>query len=299
MERGNRLFVAVCLIPWLLTFAVFWLYPLVYAFGMSLTEYHALLGPQRFVGLSNYAALLHDSLFWKALRNTALFTLGTVPVTIGVALVLAVLVEHPLTRWRGLWQSTLLLPSVTSLIVLALIFTNLYARDGYVNAVLSSLGLPYPERGWLQEPSTALPAIMLMDIWASVGYYTLLLVAGLQAIPREYDEVALLCGASLWQRLRWVSIPLLRPMLTFALVLNTIKALQVFVEVYVMTRGGPLGATTTLVYLVFVNAFEQVDRMGYAAALAYVTFALVGMLAFVQVRFLRRQRWSFSGSSAP
>ncbi|GBD06744.1 Lactose transport system permease protein LacF [bacterium HR21] len=296
--RREQLFVLLCLLPWVITFIAFWLYPLLYAFGMSLTEYHALQGPRRFTGLGNYTALLQDALFWKALRNTALFTLGTVPFTIGGALLLAALLESPLVSWRGVWQSTLLLPSVTSLVVVALIFTNLYTRHGYVNAVLASLGLPHPEQGWLHHPGTALPAIMLMDIWASVGYYTLLLIAGLQALPREYTEVALLFGAGFWQRLRWVILPLLRPMLTFAVVLNTIKALQVFVEVYVMTRGGPLGATTTLVYLVFVNAFEHVDRMGYAAALAYVTFALVGIIAVVQLRFLRRQRWSSSGSSA-
>ncbi len=299
MSSRERLFTLVCLLPWGITFAVFWLYPLLYAFGMSLLDYHALLGAREFVGLGNYVALLRDDLFWRALRNTALFTLGTVPITIGLALILALLLDSHLVLWRGLWQSTLLLPSVTSLVVLALIFTNLYARQGYLNAVLSSLGLPYPERGWLQEPSTALPAIMLMDIWASVGYYTLLLLAGLQAIPREYDEVALLAGATFWQRLRWVTLPLLRPMLAFALVLNTIKAVQVFVEVYIMTRGGPLGATTTLVYLVFVNAFEHVDRMGYAAALAYGVFALIGLLAAVQLRLLRRhQQWSSSASSA-
>ncbi|MCS6965177.1 MAG: sugar ABC transporter permease [Candidatus Kapabacteria bacterium] len=266
---------------------------------MSMTEYHTLRGPQHYVGIGNYSSVFADGLFWKALGNTALFTLGTVPITIALSLVLAMLVESRMVRWRALWHSTLLLPSVTSLVVLALIFSNLYARNGYVNAILASLGLPYPARGWLQEPTTALPAIMLLDIWASVGYYTLLLVAGLQAIPREYEDVALLAGASFWQRLRWVTLPLLRPMLTFALVLNTIKALQVFVEVYVMTRGGPLGATTTLVYLVFVNAFEYVDRMGYAAALAYVTFALIGLLAVVQLRLMRRQRWSWSNSSAP
>lgn len=298
MPSRERLFLLLCLLPWAVTFVVFWAYPLVYAFGMSLTDYHALTGVRGIVGLRNYAALFGDELFWRALRNTVVFTLGTVPITLGLALVLAVVVDSRLVRWRGLWQSVLLLPTVTSLIVLALIFTNLYARHGYVNLVLASLGLPYPERGWLQEPATALPAIMLMDIWASVGYYTLLLLAGLQALPREYEEAALLFGASFWQRLRWVVLPLLRPMLTFALVLNTIKALQVFVEVYVMTRGGPLGATTTLVYLVFVNAFEQVDRMGYAAALAYVTFALIGLLAFVQLRLLRRQRWNLPRSSA-
>ncbi|MEN3027514.1 MAG: sugar ABC transporter permease [Chlorobiota bacterium] len=299
MHRSERFFVLLCLIPWVITFAAFWLYPLLHAFSMSLMQYNALTGPQSFVGLQNYATLWSDPLFWKALRNTAVFTLGTVPVTVSLALFLAVLIDSRSTRWRGLWQSTLLLPSVMSLVVLALVFTNLYARNGYANAVLASLGLPYPERGWLQEPTTALPAIMLMDIWASVGYYTLLLLAGLQAIPREYEEVALLAGANFWQRLRWVILPLLRPMLTFVLVLNTIKALQVFVEVYIMTRGGPLGATTTLVYLVFVNAFEHVDRMGYAAALAYVVFALIGLLAIVQLRLMRRQQWKWSESSAP
>jgi multiple sugar transport system permease protein len=291
MSRAERTAALVWLAPWVLTFAVFWLYPLLHAFALSLTEYHALLGVQRVLGWENYRALLSDPQFWRALRVTLLFTLGTVPVTITLALILALVLESSVVRWRGLWQSTLLLPSMTSLVVLALIFTNLYARHGWVSTIAATLGLPVPQRGWLQEPSTALPAVMAMDVWASVGYYALLLLAGLQTIPREYDEVARLAGANALQRLRWVVLPLLRPMLAFALVLNTIKALQVFVEIYVMTRGGPLGATTTLVYLVFVNAFEHVDRMGYAAALAYVSFLLIGIVAVVQLRLLRQQRW--------
>jgi multiple sugar transport system permease protein len=171
-----------------------------------------------------------------------------------------------------------------------LIFTNLYARDGQLNALLGLLKLPYPERGWLLEPSTALLSVMAMDVWMSVGYYAVLFLAGLQAIPKDLYEAAELSAASAWMQFRRITLPLLKPTMMFVLVINTIKSFQVFVEIYVMTKGGPLpleGTTTTLVYEVYKNAFEKTDSLGYASAFAFVLFVFLLSLSLVQIRFFR------------
>ncbi|GIV53079.1 MAG: sugar ABC transporter permease [Candidatus Kapaibacterium sp.] len=282
----------ILVLPWVITVVAFWLYPIASAFLLSLSDYSTLTGEQRCVGLANFRALAHDPLFWKALSNTLVFALGTVPVTTVLALVLALLLDRIAERRIGsVLRAMYFLPTVTSLVVVALVFSNLYARDGYLNIVLGWLGLPYPERGWLLEPTTALPAIMAMDVWMATGYYMVIVLAGLQTIPRQLYDAAALSGASSWQQLRWITLPLLRPTLTFIIVMNTIKSFQMFVEVYVMTRGGPLeGTTTTLVYELYRNAFERSDGMGYAAAIAVVVVVLIAGASWLQVHFLRQGR---------
>ncbi len=272
--------------PWLLAFLVFWLFPLLYALYLSFTDYHTLRNESEWIGLANYVRLFRDDLFWTAFANTAVFTLGTIPCTTALALLLAVAVNR-LKRFQHFFRSAFFLPSVTSLVVLSLIFTNLYARDGYINTLLAFLGLPFPERGWLLEPGTALYAIMAMDVWIASGYYMVIFLAALQTIPRDLYESAELAGANAWQQLCRITLPLLRPTLLFVLVINTIKSFQVFIEIYVMTRGGPLNATTTLIYNVYVNAFEKSDMMGYAAALAYVVFFIILVFSLLQMKLLR------------
>lgn len=279
-------------LPWVITVVAFWLYPIASAIHLSLSEYSTLTGEQRWVGLANFHALVHDPLFWKALANTLIFTIGTVPTTTVLAVMLALLLDRIAERRIGsVLRVMYFLPTVISLVVVALVFSNLYARDGYLNVVLAWLGLPHPQRGWLLEPTTALPAIMAMDVWMATGYYMVIVLAGLQTIPRQLYDAAVLSGASAWQQLRWITLPLLRPTLTFIVVMNTIKSIQVFVEVYVMTRGGPLdGTTTTLVYELYRSAFERGDGMGYAAAIAVVVVILIAGASWLQVRFLRQGR---------
>jgi len=273
--------------PWLLTFAVFWLYPLLYALVMSFTDYRTLTNEMSWIGFDNYEAVFKDKMFWKALLNTVVFTFGTVPVTTAFALALATALRGRSAVFSSWMRASYFLPSVTSLVVIALIFTNLYARDGYINALCALLGVPHPENGWLMTEGTALPAIMAMDVWISTGYYMVLFMAGMESIPKDLYESAELSGASAWQQFKRITLPLLRPTLTFVVVINSIKSFQIFVEVYVMTKGGPLGATTTLVYSVYHNAFEQSDMMGYASALAYVVFVILLGMSLVQMRMLR------------
>lgn len=273
------------LAPWLLTIGVFWAYPLGRSFYLSFTRYNTLSNKTTWIGLGNYERLVGDAVFWKAMANTMIFVVGTIPFTTVLALLLAVLLNRKIA-WKDFYRSAYFIPSVTSIVVLSLIFTNLYAHDGYINTLLKTVGMPYPKEGWLMNTGTALAAIMAMDVWIAIGYYVVLFLAALQTIPQELYEAAELDGASAWQQFVGVTLPGLRPMLLFVIVINTIRSFQVFTEVYVMTKGGPLNETTTLVYQVFENAFDRSDMMGYASALAYVVFLLILGVSLVQFRLL-------------
>ena len=277
------------LTPWVVKLIVFWLYPLIYALYMSFTRYRALGNTSEFIGLDNYTSISIDPLFWKALTNTLIYAFGAVPLATISAILLAVLLHSKLARFPSFYRAGLFLPSVTSIIVITLIFTNLYAKDGYINALAGMIGLPQSEKGFLLETSTALFSVMLMDIWLSTGYYMMLFLAGLQSIPKDIYESAQLQGAGAFQVLRRITLPLLKPTILFVMVIATIKSLQIFVEMYTMTKGGPLNSTLTVVYLIFSNAFEKTDSMGYGAALAYVLFAIIVLLSFLQMKVLGKK----------
>ena len=274
----------VFLSPWIATFALFGLYPFAFSLWASFTNYSPVrAGGSRFVGLENYGRALTDPAFWSALGTTAFFVVGTIPFTTALALGLAVAVQ-PAFRGRTLFRVGFFMPSVVSVVVLALVFKGLYATDGAINALLGALGLPTP--AWLNDPRTALPAIMAMDVWAASGYYMIILLAGLEGIPRELYDAARIEGASAWARFTRITLPLLRPTLLFVLVVNTVRSLQIFAEVFVMTRGGPLRSTNTVVYYLYEQAFYRFD-LGYASAVAYLLFLVTLGLAFLQMRTLR------------
>lgn len=275
------------LLPWLIVFTVFWLYPLIYAFYLSFTKYFTLTNQATFIGLENYKNLFQDKLFWKSLTNTMIFTFGTVPVTTTISIFLASLLNSKFIKFKELFKSAFFLPSVTSLVVISLIFINLYTKDGYINALFKMIGAPYPSNGWLLEPSTSLLSIMAMDVWISSGYYMVLFLAGMQTIPNDLYESAILSGANSWQRFWRITFPLLKPTLLFVIVINTIKSFQVFIEIFVMTKGGPLDSTMTLVYMVFTNAFINSDLMGYASAAAFVLFMILIVLSWIQFKLFK------------
>lgn len=267
--------------PWLISFALFGLFPILFSLGASFTDYSPIQSSQaHFVGLGNYARALTDGAFWSSLGNTATFVLGTIPCTTALALALALAVQ-PAFRGRTVLRVGFFIPSVVSAVVLSLVFKGLYAQDGTLNAILAALHLPTPD--WLLNPRTALPAIMAMDVWSASGYYMIIFLAGLEAIPRDLYEAARLEGAGAWDCFAHITLPLLRPTLLFVLIVNTIRSLQIFAEVFVMTRGGPLGRTTTVVYYLYEEAFSRF-HLGYASAVAYLLFVLSLVLAWVQMR---------------
>lgn len=274
------------LLPWALVYAAFFVFPFVFSFALGFLQYNPLnVGASRFVGLEHFVRLATDRDFLQALRNTLLFVAGTVPVTTVIALGLALLMRAPLPG-KDLFKAALFLPSILSMVVVALLFKLFYAPGGALNGALARLGVG--AHGWLTDPRTALPAIMAMDVWAAVGYYAIIFYAAFTAIPRELYEAAELDGAGAWASLRHVTLPLIRPTLAFVLVINTIRSFQVFVEVFVMTQGGPLGSTNTLVLHLYETAFRRLDY-GYASVIAYTVFVLSGVFSVIAIRRLRPQ----------
>jgi multiple sugar transport system permease protein len=274
----------VFLSPWLATLALFQLYPLVQSLWLSFTDRNLLrVGSPRFVGLENYRALLADPEFWRAMKTTGVFVLGTVPVTTVLALALALFLARP-SRTQGFARSVVFFPSIVSFSVVALIFKSLYAPGGLLLSALASAGIRVPTI--LNDPALALPAVMLMDVWMAVGYYAVLLLAGLLSVPGELYDAARLDGAGAWTTFRRITLPAIRPVLLFALVLNTIRSFQVFVEIYVMTRGGPLGSTMTAVYYLYEEAFFHFE-MGRASAASYLLFIVILAISLVQIARFR------------
>ena len=288
-KNKDRINIFLLLLPWILTFLVFWAYPVVYSFILSLSEYKTLSNETVFIGLDNYIAMFNDEVFLKALSNTLLFVFVSAPITTSLATILAVMVDRTNGKLKEFFKAAYFLPSVTSLVVIALIFKNLYSKEGYINTLLQMVGMSGQSEGWLQSLDTALPAIMAMDIWIATGYYMIIVLAGLQTIPKDLYEAADISGATAWQQLKSITLPMLKPTLLFILVVNTIKSFQVFIEIYVMTKGGPLNETTTLVYQVYQNAFEMADKMGYASAVAYVLFFIILVISLMQMKLLKEK----------
>lgn len=276
------------LFPWIAVLAIFWTYPLLYSGYLSLTEYKTLTNETTFIGLGNYVRAFQDEIFWIAAKNTLYFVVITVPITLIIAIILAELINQKVKYLRAFWQASYFLPSVTSMVVVALIFTNLYSQNGYINSLLRMIGLPYSKDGFLLNQSTAMNAIIAMDTWLSVGYYMVLFLAGLQTIPKELYESAKLSGANFWQSMWNISLPGIRSTLVFVLLIDLIKSFQVFIEIFVMTKGGPLYSTTTMVYYVFDQAFIKADAMGYASAVAYILFFFLLILSLIQIKLGKR-----------
>ncbi|NMC44060.1 MAG: sugar ABC transporter permease [candidate division Zixibacteria bacterium] len=285
MKRSLASFGWLLLLPWIATFLIFWFFPLIYSFVLSLTNYRLLAADTRWVGLANYARLFGDPDFLKALANTAVFVIGTIPVTTIIALSLALLVNERFPG-RAIFRAVYFLPSITSLVDIALIFSNPYARDGHLCLLARMVGMTPPETGFLLSEKTALLSIMAMDVWTACGYYMLIFLGGLQTIPEELYEAARITGATRWQQFRYVTLPMLRPVLLFVVVINSIKSFQIFTEIFVMTKGGPLNATLTGVYFVYETGLRRFD-FGYASAAAYVIFLIIAALSLAQFKFLK------------
>lgn len=289
--RSRKAIAYLYTLPWVLTFGVFWAFPLVYSFVMGFTNYRLLDPDYDWVGWANYATLLGDAEFINALQNTFIFAFGTIPVTTVLSLILALLVNREF-RGRGLFRAGYFVPSITSLVVVALIFTNLYSRGGYVVMLAQMVGIETPQNGFLYDNDTALYAIMAMDVWMSVGYYMLIFLAGLKSIPDELYEAAEINGASQIRQFFSITLPLLKPVALFILVINSIKSFQVFVEIFVMTKGK--FDTMTAVYFIYERGLTTQFEFGYASAAAYILFVIIGIFSLSQfVLFRQRKEYSW------
>jgi multiple sugar transport system permease protein len=270
--------------PALLLIAAFGLVPVVWSLILSFQD-NDLSGTTKWAGLSNYRHLASDPLFTDSVRRTLIYCVLFVPITIIGALLLAAALNRKI-RFISLYRTAVFVPVVTSTVATAFVFNLLLDPDyGLVNSGLDKAGLP--TQGFFTDPNQALYAILAMTVWGWIGFGVIIYLAALQSIPRELLEAAQLDGCSPWRSFWRVQVPQLAPATTFLVVWLTINALQLFDEIYVTTKGGPVHATTVVVYYLYQQAF-QFFHGGYAAAIAYVLFLAILVITLVELRVSRR-----------
>jgi multiple sugar transport system permease protein len=273
--------------PTIIGLLVFTAGPILMAALLSFTSWD-LITPPEWVGFGNYLRAYNDELFVKSMGNTVYYTLGTVPVGVFLSLLLAIAMNqklHGIVFYRTLY----FLPIVSSIVTISLLWTWIYYPDfGILNYLLRLVGLD--PINWLQSSAWAMPAIIIMSIWAGLGYNMVILLAGLQGIPEELYDAAHIDGAGHVQTFWYITIPMLSPVIFFVVVLSLIGSFQVFSSAYVMTQGGPLNSTLTIVYLIFNQGFRYF-RMGYSSALAVVLAVVILVLTLIQLRL--QSRWIY------
>ncbi|MBN8481748.1 MAG: sugar ABC transporter permease [Xanthomonadales bacterium] len=284
--RAGWLFAA----PALVVIGVFFLLPVLAAFVLSLTDFdlYALADRDhlRFVGLGNYLDLLRTPLFWTSLGNTLYFVVVGVPLSIAVSLAAALLLDSKLARFKGFFRTALFAPVVTTIVAVAVIWRYFFhTRYGFVNYVLGFAGIEPID--WLGSADWSMPTIILFAVWKNFGYNMIILLAGLQAIPAELYEAARIDGASFGKQLRHITLPLLKPTMLLVAIITTSGYFQLFAEPYVMTRGGPLQSTTSVLYFMFEEGFKWWN-LGRASAVAFLLFALILGVTALMLRLGRR-----------
>ena len=274
------------LVPAGVLIITFLIVPIVLTFILAFTNAR-LISPQpaRFIGVDNFVRLFGSDTFWASLRNTVIFAVVIVPIQSALALGLAVLIN---VKMRGVnfFRTVYFLPVVTSIVVVSILWLFLYQPNGLINALLSQVGIQGPD--WLGNPKTALLAIIVLSMWQAVGFHMVIWLSGLQTIPGDLYEAASIDGATPWQQFVNVTWPGLRQTRTFILITITIAAFALFSQVNLMTQGGPLDATTTLVFQAVRTGFQQ-QQTGYAAAISLVFFVLVLIVSLIQ-RYLTRDK---------
>jgi ABC-type sugar transport system permease subunit len=278
--------------PFFVLFAVFSLYPIGFSAWLSLHDW-SLIGPARWVGLDNYHALLHDTLFWQSMLNAALLFLIYVPAMTFLALVLAALLNSRYVRLEGLWRTLIFLPYIMSgTVAAAFTFQLLLDGDaGYANRLLSFVGVS--PVSWLGSTWWARISVGLLVLWAWLGYNMLIMLAGLLAIPPELSEAARVDGAGPVRIFFRITVPLLRPVILFSVTLSIIGTFSLFTEPLLLTNGGPANATTTPVIQIWQNTFSFL-RVGYSAAMSWVYFAVIVVMALTQFFLVSRRDRRFS-----
>ena len=281
------------LLPNIIGFIVFTTGPVIASFGISLLEWN-ILNPPRWLGLENYTTMVRDVEFWRSLKATFYYTLGSVPLGIVLALALALALNQKI-RGIAFYRTIYFIPVVSSMVAVSLMWRWMYnPTSGMLNYILSSFfnffHLPIRPPDWLQSTTWAMPAIIFMSVWKGLGYNIVLYLAGLQGIPSHLYEAAEIDGASNWHRFWHITLPLLTPTSFFILIMSFIGSFQIFEQAYIMTQGGPARATVTTVYYIYENGFRWY-KMGYASAVAWALFALIMAVTLIQWKY--QERWVF------
>lgn len=285
LRTGSSVTVAFMLAPLLSLIGVFQYFSILYALRISFTDWTGLSPARTWVGMRNYVQLLTDPTVWRAFANTAYYTSIIILVALPLALALALAINHGKVLGVAFLRTALFAPNVTAAVAISIVWMWMYnPYAGVLNWVLELVGLP--TQRWLLEPKLAMVSVAAVSIWKNVGYYMLLFLAGLQAIPVQFYEAGRVDGATGWAAFRHITLPLLRPTTAFVTITTVIGALQVFAEVYVMTQGGPSGSTDVVVYRVYDLAFVRF-QYGQACALSFLLFAVILGLTLIQNRVIR------------
>ena len=278
--RTGLLFVLPCVV----LFAAFRFGPAIAGAALSFTDF-TIGGETSWTGLANFRRLVDDPTFWSAVRVTIVYTVLAVPLSVLASLAMALLTRRTSLGTR-FFRSVFFLPVVTSLVLAGVVFTWVFSEGGPWSSILGAVGLP--RQSWLADSVLVIPALVLVSVWSRFGYGMLIILARLQDLPAELEEAAMTDGANAWQRFRFVVLPQLRPALFFLVVIETTVSFQVFDTVYVMTGGGPVRASYTLVYALFDQGFRYFD-LGYASAIGVALFIMTLVVAVIQRVTLGRE----------
>lgn len=286
LRRAVSLFLAPALIP----IFIFFFVPALAALVISFTDFDIYslgdLQNARFVGFKNYIQLFEDPLFWKAMKNTLYYVVVGGPLSVAVSLGMALLVNSKLARFRGFFRTVYFAPVVTTLVAVAVVWRFMYhPRFGILNYALGFLGIGPVD--WLGDPDWAMPAIILLSVWKGFGYNMIIFVAGLQSIPSELYEAARIDGAGAWHQFKTITLPMLVPTSIFIGIVTMINNFQLFAEPYVMTQGGPVHSTLSIVLLMYEQGFRWWN-MGYSAAIAFVLFGIILITSLVQSKLQKQ-----------
>lgn len=275
------------LLPYLILFFSFLILPLIYGFWLSLVNYE-MLSPEApaFVGLENYREALNDDYFWRAMKATGLYVGMAVPLVLGLALLMAVLIDSLPEKRQGFYRLMIFMPTMITITVAGLVWRWFYHSEfGLLNAMLEPFGIWIP---WLTDPSWAMRSIVLMSLWWTAGVPLVILMAGLKQIPTSYYEAGAIDGAIGWRRFLYITLPLLRPILLFVMVMTIIGSFQVFGQTFIITEGGPELATRVIMHYIYDTAFNFY-RMGYGSALSWILFVVIITFSLIQFRVFRER----------
>lgn len=284
--RQSTITAYIFLAPAISAIFIFFFVPVIAAFIISFTDFDiytlADFSTLRFVGMKNYLKLFDDPLFFTALKNTFYFVIMAGPLSISVSLAAALLLNSKLVKYKAVFRLSYFIPVVTTLVAVAIVWRFIYhPRFGIINYILSLIGIAPVD--WLGEPSTAMPAIVLMSVWKNFGYNMIIFIAGLQNISEDLYEAASIEGANAWQKFKSITLPMLAPTTLFISIITIIGYFQLFAEPYIMTQGGPLNSTLSIVQFMYQEGFRWWN-MGYSASIAFVLFFIIMIGTLIQLR---------------
>lgn len=286
MKKNDGVSAIFFLTPTVIIFVTFILFPVIFSFYLSFHEWNMFSNEATYVGLDNYSKMFQSEEFWSVLKNTGIYTLGTVPLNMALALLVAIALNKKI-KGKKFLRTAFFAPVIISPVAAAVIWRWIYDPNyGLLNYGISFFGVD--SINWLNDPTAAMFALIIMGVWKTFGINMVLFSAGLQGIPETYYEAAEIDGAGKWSKFWKITVPMLAPTTFFIMIMSMISSFQVFDLVYVLTSGGPLGSTKVLVFFVYEYAFKFFE-MGYASAAAYVLFAILIALTMLQVRFMKNR----------